>query len=121
MNLKTLTKTAVISTSMILAGALPSLAQQGRGGFACPWGNDGMMYGGGGWFGMIFMWLFWGLIIVALVGGVRWLFRADPRGEGQQAPPASGGGDDPLTILKARYAKGEISKEEFEKIKADIS
>ncbi len=118
MTLKKLTSTAALTVISTMAWALPALAQQGRGGFSCPWGTGDMM-GGGGWFGMIFMWIFWGLVIVALVGGVRWLFRANPQGGGQSGP--ANRSEDPLTVLKTRYAKGEITKEEFEKIKADIS
>ena len=118
MALNKLANSAILSALGVFACTLPALAQQGRGGgYNCPLGPGGLW--GGGWFGVIFMWLFWGLVIVALVGGVRWLFRANPQGGGPQAPPEAGG--DPLTILKARYAKGEITKEEFEKIKADIS
>ena len=39
------------------------------------------------------------------------------------SPPQSGSGgdeDDPLRILKARYARGEISKDEFDDIKKDL-
>lgn len=116
MTLRKRTLSAALAALVVLAGALPALAQQGRGNYFCDWG-PGMM--GGSWFGMIFMWLFWGLVILALVGGIRLLFRTGQSGGGQSAP--TGQAQDPLTVLKTRYAKGEISKEEFEKIKADIS
>jgi putative membrane protein len=46
---------------------------------------------------------------VAIAIAVRWLWRQNPtRAEGA------------LEVLKKRYAKGEISKDEYERIKADI-
>ena len=60
---------------------------------------------------MIFIWL---LIIVIGILLVRKLWRESP---GNQVSTAS---KTALDILKERYAKGEISKEEFEQIKKDI-
>lgn len=76
----------------------------GWGGF----GGSGM-----GFVGWIFMLLFWGLIIVGLVLVVRWLW--------DQGRPGTGGADSPLEILKRRYARGEISKEEFDRMKQDLA
>ncbi len=75
------------------------------------WGLDG---------GFGFMWiagfaitvLFWGLIIAALVLGIRWLIRADQRGRGLPPAPHS---EDPLEILRQRYARGEIDDEEYQR------
>jgi uncharacterized membrane protein len=50
---------------------------------------------------MVFMLLFWGLIIVGLVLGVRWLW-----GEGRPGM-GTGSGDASLEILKRRYALGD--------------
>ena len=76
------------------------------------WGmmGPGMMGGFGlPFFGGIMMVLFW----VIMIGGGIWLFRSLARGSGQSiwnAPSREA----PLDILKARYAKGEISKEQFD-------
>jgi len=80
--------------------------------------GPGMMDGWGmGWLGGIFMMAIWVLIIVGLIFLIRWLVhntRSDSR-------PASGGGSSrPLDILKERYARGEIDREEFEEKKAHI-
>ncbi|MFI5341971.1 MAG: SHOCT domain-containing protein [Candidatus Methylomirabilales bacterium] len=80
--------------------------------------GSGMM--GWGWYGGygmgvvggLLMLLFWGLIIVGLVLGVRWLWDHGRSGTG----PAEA----PLDILKRRYARGEITKEEFERMKQDL-
>jgi putative membrane protein len=55
-----------------------------------------------------------GLIVIfvfalATTMAVRWAWRQNPTG-----------GEGALEILKKRYAKGEISKDEYEKIKTDI-
>lgn len=103
------------------AGLLPfvleeeAVAQWGDG-QGC-WGmGPGMMGGWGmGWFGMIFMIVFWALVIVGLVFLIKWLIQTTKGGASpmQDSPRA-------LDILKERYAKGEINKEEFEQMKKDI-
>ena len=89
----------------------------GYGGYG-GWGmGPGMMGGYGmGWFGGILMVVFWILIIVGLVFLIKWLIQSTGRDK------TSGiSGDRSLEILKERYAKGEIDKEEFESKKKDLS
>ncbi len=63
------------------------------------------------WWHMGWMWLFWILVIVALI----WLFRVF-------AAPGRGGEprESPEQILKRRYAQGEIDKEEYERRLSDL-
>lgn len=82
------------------------------GGGMMGWGGYGGF--GMGFFGWIFMLLFWGLIIVGLVLLVRWLWDQGRPGT------SAGAGDAPLEILKRRYARGEVSKEEFDRMKKDL-
>lgn len=65
-------------------------------------------------FGWIFMVLFWGVVIWLIFVLVRSMSdrKSDRYSENKK--------EDSLDILKSRYAKGEISKEEFEEIKKDI-
>lgn len=60
--------------------------------------------------------LFWVLIILLIVrlvhGPRRWREYRDPRDLGPR--------NSALDILKERYAKGEINKQEFEEKKADL-
>ena len=62
---------------------------------------------------------FWSLIIVGLVFGVRWLIRADRNSRLPGSPsgwsPPDARPDDPLEILRQRYARGEIDDEEYER------
>jgi putative membrane protein len=104
-----------LTASLPLSIASDVFAQQ-RGEYSC-WGiGPGMMGGWGmGWFGMIFMLVFWVLVIVGLVFLIRWLIQAT-KGE----KDASRGSYKAIDILKERYARGEINKEEFEKIKRDL-
>ncbi len=79
--------------------------------------GQGMMgWGYGmGWFGMIFMGLFWVAIIVGIIFLIRWLFvSTGAKGHGAVSE------DSPLEILKRRYARGEINKEEFEQKRRDL-
>jgi putative membrane protein len=70
------------------------------------------MHEGMGWWivlGGVWMVLFWGGIIALIVWGINRIERGD-------SPQKRG----PLDIAKERYAKGEISKEQYEQIKKDL-
>jgi putative membrane protein len=53
------------------------------------------------------------LFVVVVVAAVKWLW-------GQQTPFGIGSRENALDILKKRYARGEIAKEEFERMKKEI-
>jgi putative membrane protein len=85
----------------------------GRGYYGFGWGmmGRGMMFGFP-FIGGIGMFLFWLLIIA----GVVWLIRSLSRGAGTAGTNATTN-ESPLEILKRRYAKGEITKEQFNEMK----
>lgn len=64
-----------------------------------------------GFSGFFFMILFWGLVVWGIVMLVKHVSRSEdpPKHEGRA-----------LDILKERYAKGEITKEQFEEMKKNI-
>ncbi len=66
------------------------------------------------WFMPIFMILFWGLVIWGIVALVRGL--SQPGG----SESVSSRPDSALEVLKKRYARGEIDKEEYEEKKKDL-
>jgi len=70
---------------------------------------------GGGWFMPLFMLLFWGLAIWVVVALVRGMRHPSGSASGSSQP------DSALEILKKRYTRGEISKEEYEEKRNDIS
>lgn len=71
-------------------------------------------------FGWIFMLIFWGLIIWAIFALIRGATGNGFGYRGRHWDEHGRRGNDALDILKERYAKGEISKEEFEKMKKDL-
>jgi len=95
-------------------GGLPA----GQTGWSSPFGNNNstnnMMnfgFGGFGGFGFIFMIIWWVLIVAGIVALVKWLMNQGRDGSSKSA----------LDILKERYARGEIDKNEFENRKKDLS
>jgi putative membrane protein len=88
--------------------AMPSAAWgQGR-----PWDGWGMhpMWGAWGISMMVVMLVFWALVIAGLVLGIRWLAT-------ERRSPVP---DRALAVLRERYARGEINKEEFEIRRRDL-
>ena len=75
------------------------------------WGwHDGI-----GWWMVFWMVLFWGVLVALVVWGVKKLTERGNSGSSTSEKR------DPLDIAKERYARGEISREEFEQIKKDLS
>ena len=76
-----------------------------------------MMWWGGGWYGMIFgpliMILVLAVVIAAVVLVVRWAGGPWPGAVGQRERS-------PLDLLKERYARGEIDREEYMRRRADL-
>jgi len=80
------------------------------------WGDMGSMMGyGGGWgaLGILHMVLWWVLIILGIVVLVKWL-----SGGRNQSRANS---DRALDILRERYARGEIEKDEYDKRRQDLA
>ncbi|MFH0906866.1 MAG: SHOCT domain-containing protein [bacterium] len=94
---------------VFLFSSLTVLADGGdyhMGGSMMNWSGWGM-----GWFGWIFMILFWGLIIGLVIVLIQRLTDQGKTGESNSSA---------LDILKKRYAQGEINKQEFEEKKKDL-
>ena len=71
---------------------------------------DGHWFGFGGGF----MWIAWILFIVAVI----WVIRSAASPGGGRQPPETR--ESALEILKARYARGEISAEEYQRMRREI-
>lgn len=59
--------------------------------------------------GGIFMWIIFLVVIVILVYFILHVTKSRPPGK-----------ENPMDVLKRRYARGEITKEEFVRIKKDL-
>ena len=114
-----------IKTALIIGGVLVAIliivplifgligGRQGYGygyGMMGPWMMGGF---GGMWFMPILMIVFWGLVIWGIVALVRGAGSSGHTGSSSQT-------DSALEILKKRYARGEINKQEYEERKKDL-
>ena len=59
------------------------------------------------------MWIFWAVLVLIVVLAVAGL---SGRGAGTPDSP----GQSALEILKARYARGELDKDQFERMRKDL-
>ncbi|MGM0366390.1 MAG: SHOCT domain-containing protein [Actinomycetota bacterium] len=81
------------------------------------WPNMMGFFGGGGLIWMIFFFIFIIAIIIAIILLIVWLVKKASYNSGGSPRPQT---KNALELLKERYARGEITKDEFETIKKDI-
>ncbi len=99
----------VLSFLLFLA-TVPAAAQEPP--WERGWGMHpmGWMWGAWGVGMMVMMFVFWGLVIAGIVFAIRWASRQGGDGRPDRA----------LEILRERYARGEINREEFESRRRDL-
>ncbi len=76
----------------------------------------------GGWgmgLGILLMILFWALVILGIVAVVRWL-SWESQGRRERAEGARPRDKTPLEIVRERYARGEIDRDEYEQKRRDL-
>ena len=82
--------------------------------------GPGMMGGygpgaaGNGWGWLVMLGVM--LLLAVLVGLAVWALR-----RGGSIGPGAGNQNDPLAILRQRYARGEIDREQYEQMKRDLA
>ena len=81
----------------------------------CGWGPGMMGWGPTGWFAPLGMILFWVLMILVIVLLIRRIRTS--KGSGRETELVA---ESALEILKKRYARGEINKEEYSEKKKDL-
>jgi putative membrane protein len=96
---------------MMITGLLVSCSREGYYGQQSPGGWGPMMHYGFGYGGM-FMW-----IIFLIVIGLLLYFIVQAQKTKGRTPTQN---ESPLDILKTRYAKGEIAREDYERMKKDL-
>jgi len=96
----------------MLSGLGQVAAQAQERAYEWGWGMHPMwgVWGAWGVAMAVMMLLFWGVVIVGIVLGIRWLVG---QGRGPQRDTA-------IDILRQRYARGEITREEFDSMKRDL-
>ncbi len=77
------------------------------------WYGNGWM-----WFGMVLMVVFWIAVIFLIVWAIR---QFSGRPSAASGTPPGAPRSNALDIARERYARGEISKEEYERIRRDLT
>ena len=80
--------------------------------------RGGCFGGGMGIFGLIFGFIFFVLAVIGIILLIVWLVKKAGNYHGHYHGENKSGA---LDILNERYAKGEITKEQFDNMKKDIS
>ena len=70
-------------------------------------GGDWMFFGGG------FMWLFWIALIVVIAYAIKVVISGDPDTTKRNM-------EEPVDILKKRYAAGEIDEDEYQRRRKEL-
>lgn len=79
-----------------------------------------MMYGhGGNWIGMIIGLIVTGIIFIGLIVLVVWAVRR-LSGNSEASTLSKRSGESAREIVRARYAKGEINREEYQMLMSDL-
>lgn len=84
------------------------------------WGygpGSGLMGWGYGSFGLLHM-MFWIIILGAIIAAVAWFARSTTPPDMHQPDPRQSAS---LDVLKERYARGEMNRDEYLQKKQDIS
>jgi putative membrane protein len=110
----------VVLIGMLLGGAMMGPGMMGPG---MMWGVGGpdVRPGAGGWtwgfamaFGTLMMLAFWAALILGAVLVVRWAIGRPSQATGRPRP------EDPLEILRRRYANGEIDQATYQRMKGEL-
>ena len=104
-------KKYLVLSLMVITGLLVSCAGEGYYGSQGPGGWGPMMHYGFGYGGM-FMWI----IFLIVIGFLIYFIVQAKRMKGQTPTQT----ESHIDILKRRYAKGEITREEYERMKKDL-
>jgi len=78
------------------------------------WGWPMMGFGGFGGIGMIFGFIFFILIVIGVIFLIIWLVKRSGYSATDKTSTKS------IEVLKERYAKGELTKEQYENMKKDL-
>jgi len=116
---------AVIAVAVILMAVFAYLSSTNPNYGYNGYGNGyyGGMMGGFGGYSMLFM-IPIGLIVLLIIGYVIWRgcgWGGGCGGDHYGHYASDGDKESAMEILRRRYAKGEISKEQYEQLKKDIS